>query len=33
MPVPPNIAMEDKLLGKDITAGKLEEILMELIPE
>ena len=33
MPVPPNIAVTDRLLGKDVTADKLEEILMELLPE
>jgi len=33
MPGPPDIAVEGRLLGRDITAEKLEEILMELIPE
>lgn len=33
MPDPPNLAVEDRLLGKEITAEKLEEILMELLPD
>ena len=33
MPSPPNMAVEDTLLGKEVTAEKLEYILMELMPE
>lgn len=33
MPGPPDIAVEGRLLGKYIAAEKLEEIIMELIPE
>lgn len=33
MPAPPDIAVEGKLLGKEVTAENLEEIMSELLPE
>ncbi|MDA8335155.1 MAG: hypothetical protein M0Z41_09235 [Peptococcaceae bacterium] len=33
MPAPPDIAVNDTLLGKNVTAGQLEKILMQLLPE
>ena len=33
MPNPPNMAVENMLLGKEVTAEKLEETLAELLPE
>jgi len=33
MPDPPDLAVEDRLLGKTVTAEMLEELLMELLPE
>lgn len=33
MPEPPNIAVEGRLLGKEVTAEKLEEIISELLTE
>lgn len=33
MPDPPNMAVNDRVVGKDITAGQLEEIVSELLPE
>jgi len=32
MPEPPNIAVGDRLLGREITAEKMEEIVSELLP-
>lgn len=33
MPDPPNMAVNDLVVGKDITAEQLEEILTKLLPE
>ena len=30
---PPNLAVDDRLLGKDVTAEALEKVLAELLPE
>jgi hypothetical protein len=33
MPDPPNLAVEDRLLGKNVTAEQLEKVLAELLPD
>ena len=33
MPGPPNLTVEGRLLGKEVTAENLEEIISELLPE
>lgn len=33
MPDPPNLAVGDNLLGKDVTAETLEQVLAELLPD
>lgn len=31
MPMPPNMAVDDRVLGKEVTAEKLEEIIVQLL--